>query len=210
MVGIPIHPDWSGEDPRALSAGIARAVRAASRDVYPGWTEPQGDGDPGEIAERAIEAQIAAAVLGRKPLYFEPWGDEVSRRFRSAYRRILPDEVKVSARDGMLFVFRPEIVKPILDADPAFYLHRRESDLACIARVSESGENGELLGYGARHIAVRPAYHVRIYRGESLLLYFFVSSPDENAAARIAYERTADFYLAHGWSDVRFVMEFIP
>jgi hypothetical protein len=110
----------------------------------------------------------------------------------------------------MLFIYRPEAVRPILDSDPDFYLHAGESEIASIARVSESSENGELLGYGARHIAVRPCFDVRIYLGESLLLYFFVSSPDEETAARIANERTKDFYEAHGWEDLRFVMEFIP
>lgn len=210
MAGIPIHAGGTGEDPRALASDIARAVRAASRDVHPGWSEPQADGDPGEVAERAVEAQIAAAALGRKPLYFEPWGEEVSRRFATAYHKVLPAGVEVKARGGMLFVYRPEVIRPILDSDPAFYRHKGESDLASIVRVSESSENGELLGYGARHMAVRPSWHVRIYRGESLLLYFFVSPPDEDEASRIAYQRTADFAHAHGWTDLKFAMEFVP
>jgi|GEM_PF-1832901 len=209
MAGIPIYTEGAGKDPTALAGGIARAVRAASRKVYPGWSEPQSDGDSGEVDERAIEAQIAAAALGRKPLYFEPWGEDVSRRFAAAYRKVLPAGVEVKARDGMLFIYRPEAVRPILDSDPAFYRRKGESDLASIARVSESAENGELLGYGARHTMVRPAYHVWIYRGESLLLYIFVSSPDEETAASIANERTADFAYAHGWTDLRFAMEFV-
>lgn len=210
MAGIPIYPGGTGKDPRALARGIAKAVRAASRKVHPGWSEPQGDGDSGEIAERAIEAQIAAAALGLKPLYFEPWGEEVSRKFAAAYRKVLPAGVEVKARGGMLFIYRPEAVRPILDSDPEFYRRKGESDLASIVRVSESAENGELLGYGARHMAVRPSWHVQIYRGESLLLYFFVSPPDEVEAAEIAYERTADFVHAHGWTDLRFAMEFVP
>ena len=211
MVGISIHPGGAGEDLRAFAARIAIAVRTASRAVHPGWTEPKGAGNPGDVAERPIEAQIAAATAGRKPLYFEPWGyEQVSRKFAAAYRKALPPDVEVKAVGGMLFVYHPEVVRPILDRDPVFYRRKGESDLASVARVSESSENGELLGYGARHMAVRPAYHVRIFRGESLLLYFFVSSPDEETAARIGYERTADFNHAHGWDDLRFVMEFQP
>lgn len=193
MAGIQVHPGGAEEDPRSFAGNIARSVRAASRSVHPGWSEPKGSGDPGEVSERAIEAQIAAAALGRKPLYFEPWGEGLSEAFAAAYRKVLPAGVSVRAKNGMLFIYRPEAVKPILQADPGFYLHPGDSLIASIARVSESAENGELLGYGARHIAVRPCFDVRIYLGESLLLYFFVSSPDEEAAARIANERTQDF-----------------
>ncbi len=189
---------------------VAKLARAASRDVYPGWTVPRGDGHPGEVSHRAIEAQIAAAVCGRKPLYFEPWGEGLSEAFAASYRRVIPAGVEVHAQDGMLFIYRPEAVHPILDADPAFYRRKGESDLAAIARVSAVGMNGDLLGYGARSMTVRPAHAVRIFRGSALLLYYFVSTPDEKLAARFARDRALDFVHAFGWSDVGFELEPLP
>ena len=56
MPVIPIHPGRTEENPGPEEARIAKAVRSASRDVYSGWTEPKGDSDPGDTAERAIEA----------------------------------------------------------------------------------------------------------------------------------------------------------
>ena len=63
--------------------------------------------------------------------------------------------------------------------------------------------NGELLGYGARHMLENPAHEVKIYKGSDLILYFFVSSPDEAVANHIATERATDFVKAFGWDDVR-------
>lgn len=109
----------------------------------------------------------------------------------------------------MLFVFRPEVVEAILDSDPEFYRRAGETLDDSIVRVSRDSMNGELLGYGARHILERPAHHVRIYKDSQLLLYFFVSSPDRALAERIANDRTEDFYRAHGWSGLDFVMEYV-
>lgn len=209
MRRLPFHPAGAAGDPASAETGIAKSVRAASRDVYAGWTEPDGGGNAGEVSQRAIEAQVAAAVTGRKPLYFEPWGEGLSEAFAEAYRQVIPPEVRVLARDGMLFVFRPEVVEAILDSDPAFYRKAGESPEDSIVRVSLSSMNGELLGYGARHILERPAHHVRIYKDNLLLLYFFVSSPDRALAERIANERTGDFYRAHGWTGLDFVMEYV-
>jgi hypothetical protein len=97
MAGIQVHPGGAEEDPRSIAGNIAKSVRTASRRVHPGWTEPKSSGDPGEVSKRAIEAQIAAAALGRKPLYFEPWGEELSEAFAAAYRKVLPAGVSVRA-----------------------------------------------------------------------------------------------------------------
>lgn len=206
MEGIPNDPGWPGADSAPDASATALAVRTASRDVYPGWTIPDGGGNQGESSQRAIEAQIAAAVAGRKPLYFDPWGNEFSRAFAESYRKVLPQGIRVEARDGMLFIYRPDAVRRVLDSDPVFYRREGESDLDSIARVSRDSENGELLGYGARHLMTRPAHEVRIFKGGDLMLFFFVSSPDEKLAARIASERADDFIRAFGWPDVRFEM----
>ena len=186
---------------------IALNVRAASQDVYPGWTVPDGDRGTGESQQRAIEAHVAAAVTGRKPLYFDPWGSEFSDAFADAYRKVLPEGVEVASRDGMLFVFRPEKVSAIMDSNPAFYRKAGESLIDSISRVSASGMNGELLGYGAKDMLTRPAHEVRIFKGEHLLLYYFVSDPDPKHAVRFARTRAEDFVRAFGWDDVSFRLE---
>ena len=209
MDGISRHTEWTSEDQSADTRATAIAVRAASRKVYSGWTEPKSDTDPGSIDERAIEAQISAAVDGRKPLYFEPWGDqEVADRFASSYREAINQPVEIHSRDGMVFVYRSEAVRKIMDSDPSFYRREGESDLDSIVRVSKDYENGELLGYGARNMMARPAYEVRLFKGDGLLLYFFVSSPDESLAIRLAMERALDFTRAFGWRDVKFVLAY--
>jgi hypothetical protein len=208
MDGIPSNSGRPGQNQVSDAQATAKAIRTASRNVYPGWTEPKGDSDPGSTADRAIEAQVAAAVEGRKPLYFEPWGDpKVADRFAEEYRKVIPPDVEVKSIDGTLFVYRPEAVRPILDTDPEFYRRGEETDLDSIIRVSSTAENGQLLGYGARTILDRPAHEVRLYKGDDLLLYFFVSSADENMAAGIANDRAGDFIRAFGWTDVRFEMK---
>jgi len=205
MEGIPLHPRRPGPDQAADSRTTAELVRAASRDVYSGWSVPQSDRDPGSVAERAIEAQITAASEGRKPLYYEPWGDEyVAAKFVDAYRKVLADDVVIDCRNGFLYIYRPEAVIPILDSDLGFYRRKGESDFDSIARVSEEHSNGELLGYGARSMMERPAQEVKIYKGDHLILYFFVSAPGYKEAAYFANERALDFSRAFGWEDVRY------
>lgn len=204
MEGIPLHPRRPGPDQAADSRTTAELVRAASRDVYSGWSVPAGDGDPGESQQRAVEAQIVAAAEGRKPLYFDPWGEMFSEAFAEAYRKVLPSDVTVEARGGMLFVYKEDVVRVILESDPDFYLQNGETILESIARVSAAGENGELLGYGARSMMERPAHEVKIYKGVHLMLYFFVSAPGYKEAAFCANERALDFSRAFGWEDVRY------
>jgi hypothetical protein len=198
-----------GQNREPDERAIALDVRAASQDVYAGWSAPDGDRDTGERQQRAIEAHVAAAVTGRKPLYFDPWGEEFSEAFAESYRRVLPRSVEVVSRDGMLFVFRPEKVAAIMESDPDFYRREGESLLDSISRVSAEAMNGELLGYGARSLLVRPAHAVRIFRGKDLLLYYFVSDPDSHHAASFARLRAEDFELAFGWQDLKFTLEMM-
>jgi hypothetical protein len=193
-----------GPNREPLERGIALDVRAASENVHPRWTTPDGSGDAGAVSQRSIEAQIAAAVTGRKPLYFEPWGEGLSQEFATAYRAVIPADVEVHARDGNLFIYRINEVIPILEADSQFYQKAGDSILDSVARVSATGQNGELLGYGARSLLERPAQEVRIFKGKDLFMYYFVSDSDSEHAARFAAERATDFELAFGWDDVRF------
>ncbi len=182
MESLSLFPGGAEESPATDSGRTAESVRTASRSVLPGWTVPEGDSAPGSVAERAIEAQIAAAVTGRKPLYFETWGEGICDVFANAYRKVLPSDVVVEARDGMLFIYRPDAIIPIINSDLQFYRPHGETVLDSIARISKDGRNGELLGYGAKSILDRPAYKVEIYKGNDLALYFFTSSPDETVA----------------------------
>lgn len=186
---------------------IALDVRAASQDVFAEWSAPDGVGNEGEISQRAIEAQVAAAVTGRKPLYFEPWGEGLSEEVAESYRKIIPRNVEVVARDGMLFVYRPEAVQPIVDSDPGFYKRSGESLLDSIARISADGMNGDLLGYGSRSTTERPAHAVGIFKGKDLVLYYFVSDPDPDHASDYARRRAEDFTRAFGWDDVGFKID---
>jgi hypothetical protein len=108
----------------------------------------------------------------------------------------------------MLFIYRQERARRILNADPSFYRKPSdESDLDAIARVSAEGMNGDLLGYGARSMTERPAHAVRIFRGQALLLYYFISTSDRKIAARYAKQRALDFVKAFGWEDVGYDLE---
>lgn len=100
----------TGQDQGIDAGRIARVAQESFRSVYPGWTEPdgaetsEGIGDPGQ---RAVEAQVAAAALGRKlgrkPLYFDPWGEENSKKLVDALKGNLPENVIVSYRNENLF-----------------------------------------------------------------------------------------------------------
>ncbi len=96
----------------------------------------------------------------------------------------------VDASDAGLLVFRSDVVRPIFDFDPAFYRMRGESDLLVIRHLSRTGDNGELLGYGARSIDTPGAVQIRIFNDEAELFAFFVSDP--SVAEFHACERVLD------------------
>jgi len=96
----------------------------------------------------------------------------------------------VHAQDGMLFVYRPEAVKPILDSDPAFYRPNGESDLQAIVKVSKTGQNGELLGYGARSLHAPGSVGVTILSKDNVVFTFF--SSNAQTAGFFGAERAKD------------------
>jgi hypothetical protein len=87
--------------------------------------------------------------------------------------------VEVKADDSFIYVYRPEIVAPILDGDRLFYRPTGQGDWEAIQLVSHKGENGELLGYGSRAINLPGTVGVRIIGDEGLLYTFFASSMEE-------------------------------
>ena len=140
--------------------------------------------------QTTIEAQIAASSLGHKPLFFEPIIDGEGRALATVIRRAVPAGVEVHSLNSGIVVFRPERVRPILDDDQEFYRPNGETDLAAVQRVCAAGENGELLGYGARNWAEPHGARVTISDEESVLFMFFVSNPTD--AEYYARERLRD------------------
>ena len=95
-----------------LVSEIGQAARAAFGKVFEGW-----DSEVDWQIKRTVEAQIAAASLGYKPLYWDPWG-EVSAALRQELRRVLRIGAIVDAIDAGLLVFQPDVITPILNSDP--------------------------------------------------------------------------------------------
>lgn len=94
-------------------------------------------------------------------------------------------------------MYRPEAVKPILDADMPFYRPNGENDFEAILRATRDDENGELLGYGARRWSPTGGARVTIRDAAGNEQVFFVSNPAE--APHWAAERAADLeaYTGH-------------
>ena len=169
----------------AESRRIAAAGRAVGRLVLSGWETTLCGG----IAQ-GIEAQIAAAALGHKPLYFDPWPEEEAREFARLIRPQLPPGVEAHGRQEGLFIYRPETVRLILDADANFYRPDGEADLDAIARISHLGLNGDLLGYGAPSLWTPGAAKVTVFGREGVRFVFFVSRPE--VALKFARLRAGD------------------
>lgn len=129
-----------------LVSEIGQAARAAFGKVLEGWNS-----EVDWPIKRAVEAQIAAASLGYKPLYWDPWG-EASAPLRSQLRRVLPAEAIIDASDAGLLIFQPDVITPILNSDPVFYRPHGESIMSAVRKVTRMRSNGELLGYSARSV----------------------------------------------------------
>lgn len=158
-------------DPHLVSK-IGQAARAAFGKVFEEWHS-----EVDWPIKRTVEAQIAAASLGYKPLYWDPWGEAASGLIRSHLRSALPAATIIDASDAGLLVFRRDLVGPILDSDPAFYRPHGEDDLSAIRDLSRTGQNGELLGYGARSLDAQGAVQIRIFNDDAELFAFFASDP---------------------------------
>lgn len=153
---------------------LALAARGALQAVFAGWDTSAGGG-----VERAIEAQIAAAALGYKPLYFDPWDEPTAERIRDELIVRIPSDVRILALPEGLLVFRPATVAPFLDARPEFYRPRGEDDDAALQRAVSTGFSGELLGYGAFNLLTPHAARVTLFSAERVLFTFFVSEPEK-------------------------------
>ena len=92
--------------------------------------------------------------------------------------------------DSGIAIFRPERIHSIFETDPGFYRTPGGDLMATINGLCACGDNGALLGYGARNWSVPPGVRVIIRDRQRLLFMFFVSHPAE--ASRFARERLMD------------------
>ena len=115
------------------SRSIAAAGRAVGRLVLSGWETALR----GRIAQ-GIGAQIAAAALGHKPLYFDPWPETEAREFVRLIRPDLPAGVRCEAGAEGLFIFRTEVIRTIVVSDPAFYGRPDADFLPMMRRLTAS------------------------------------------------------------------------
>ena len=185
----PQRGDWRIRGDHADARRIGAAARRSIQTVLPGW-QGQALAPDDRALQTTIEAQIAASCLGHKPLFFEPIIATEGRALALAIGRIVPVGVEVHSLNSGIVVFRPECVRPILEGDVEFYRPDGESDLSAINRVCSAGDNGELLGYGARNWAAPHGVRVTISDEDSVLFMFFVSNPRE--AEHHAHERLRD------------------
>jgi hypothetical protein len=185
------------EDQQRIADARGYGTRAV--DVLRAVVPEDGDAALAEEAGRTAAslggsaAQIGAAAAGLKPLYFDPWGAEASDIMAVGLRHLLPREVEVMSRNGMLFVWRPEVLRPLLE------VHRRadESDEDTIVRMSSADANGTLLGYGSAHSPFLPgAVPVNIHDADGYVLAGFRGQPGDVEA--VARRRALDIAAATG------------
>lgn len=178
--------DREPADPRA----VAQAGRRIFADVRSRDTGTPLD--PGTAQEGG--AHLAAVATGRKPLYHDQWGDELGSDLFRRLTSTLPPNVEVVFKDGHLYAYRPEVIQEIIARDPQSY---PGADLfEKIHDATLAGENGELLGYGARSMAEPGTVRVSVLDAEEHVVFGFRSRPEAAEAAGL--ERARDFVDAYG------------
>ncbi len=138
-------------------------------------------------------------------MYFDPWVPRLAGELAVILGRVLPTGVLVKNLPSSLVIFRREKVRAILDSDPVFYRPYGEDDLGAIERVCASGNNGELLGYGARNWFEPHGARVIIRNFDRVVSMFFVSNPAD--AEHFARERLSDLATYTG-EKMRYAIEY--
>jgi SPP1 gp7 family putative phage head morphogenesis protein len=156
----------------------------------------------GPLQADVAAAEIAAVAGGRKPLYHELLGTEAARDAARIGRK-LPGTTVAAEREGHLIIYRPEVVKRILDSDTAFYRPNGENDEAAIWRAVMNDEQGELMGYGARTLFDPQTVSIRLFTGDGHLIAGFRAPRD--AAEILANDRGLDYARQLGRS-VRYLI----
>jgi hypothetical protein len=130
-----------------------------------------------DSAQRILEAEILSVASGRKPLYHDAWGSELSASISAALQPALPHGVEVRRIGDQLVVYRRRDLQNLFDSDPAFYRPGGETFQAALERVIRSGQYGELLGYAARATTEPGAVRVTISDPQGQKVKSFFSRP---------------------------------
>jgi hypothetical protein len=176
------------DDRDSLAKRIGSDVEAIFGDIR---SRDDGAPLPAGIPQEA-GAAISAVASGRKPLYHEQWGPDPSSDLVRRLWGILPGAVKTVMEDGHLYVYRPELAQAVIDADPANYPGLNLFDK--IRRATLSGENGDLLGYGARSIFGPDRVKVNIIGPTGDVVFGFYSTRANAESSGLA--RAEDFHAA--------------
>jgi hypothetical protein len=152
----------------------ARRMGRLGEDVFRGIRSADAGVQIPETLAGVYGAQVAAVSLGRKPLFHEQIG-EAALLLAQRLNSVLPDGVRASAVENHLYVFRPDTIRTVLDADPEFYSGGSLTDK--IHRATLQEQNGELLGYGQRQLFQPGSMLVRIRDAQGRPVFGFRTRP---------------------------------
>ncbi len=161
----------SANDPKEVFQDVQAALAEFHRESFGALPRAEA-----EAVWLGINAQITSAALGTKPLYFDSWPDPDA--VASALDKAVGRLAEVKSASEKVFVYRPEVIKGILDGNKALYRPNGENDFAAVLAATESGDNGELLGYGAKSIVQRPAVRVIILTANGDVVLGFHVTPE--------------------------------
>lgn len=168
--GSGIRKDGGSEaaDPAAIREDIEAGFRAALGESYPEIHSPAGG------FQKGLECHIAAASLGGKPVYFDPWGEEFGAKLAFELSTSLPAGARVELADGNLFVFTDEAAQKIIDQSPDKYAGKDLFEK--IRNATATGDNGFLLGYHTLNDRIRPAVKVSLTDAKQKLFVQFYTT----------------------------------
>lgn len=190
---LPPQPPHGKDNARdALLRETGRRAERLFREVL-GRLYGEGAVSASRYPEVAA-TEIVAVAAGRKPLYHELLSPEAAESIADILRFIVPEELAVSAKGGHLVAWREEGIQTVLDADQESFYPARTSVEAVVWWAVNTGNCGELLGYGARRLGEPHTVRVLIAEGEDVLAGF--QAPGKHAR-KFAEARAFDyaFYL---------------
>ncbi len=185
----------AGNDARGI-AGRARGIFAGLRSGDDGAAPAAGPAAAPALLTAAdaaaAGAHVAAVAVGRKPLFHEqlPWALAAARALRAA----LPGGVTVAHVGDHLYVYRPAVLRRVLELAPEQY--PGESPLDQIHRATLAGTNGLLLGYGTPTLLGAKLVTVRLLDAAGEVVGGFRTPAA--TAEHWARERLRDFTDAYG------------
>lgn len=141
-----------------------------------------------------VGAHLGAVATGRKPLFHEEWGGDMSKELALRLSAVAPPGVIVRWKEGHTYAYRPEAVRAVMAADPGSY-----PGLTLFDKIHEavvSGGMGDLLGYGSRWHFAQGLSKVIVLDLQKNVVFVCHSLPAN--AERVAMDRTLDFVEAYG------------